>query len=85
MNEQKVSFDVIELVGETSRMPILQELIKKNIGLSPNAVLSRSLYTRECVAEGCSLSSAETSLKFNASFINYKIIEYNPHDIIIDG
>ena len=28
MDEQKITFDVIELVGEASRMPILQEFIK---------------------------------------------------------
>jgi molecular chaperone DnaK (HSP70) len=54
---QKIQYSTIELVGEASRMPVIQDYIKKV--MAPQGMdLSRTMNSQECVAKGCAIASA---------------------------
>lgn len=53
--------DFVELVGEATRIPIVQEIIKKVFGKKE---LSRTLNSQDCIARGCALQAAMLSNKF---------------------
>ena len=52
-----IQFKTIELLGEATRMPVIQDSIKKVIA-PPGMDLARTLNTQECVAKGCAIASA---------------------------
>lgn len=62
----------VEMVGEATRMPIVQERCKEVFGKDQ---VSRTLNSLECVARGCSLQAAMLSPLFKVS--DYGVEEYN--------
>lgn len=66
--------DFIELVGDATRMPIIQETLKE---IYPNKELSRTLNSQETVARGCALQAAMLSPNFMVQ--NFEVQDYNPH------
>ena len=63
INEQKIKIDSIELVGEATRIPVIQDCIKNFIG-SDKQELSRTLNSQDCVARGCAIASAQICGKY---------------------
>ena len=53
--------DFVELVGDATRMPAVQEILKE---IFPGMELSRTLNSTETVARGCALQAAMLSPNF---------------------
>jgi heat shock protein 4 len=53
--------DNVELVGDSTRMPIIIESLKEVFGKEE---LSRTLNSQECIARGCALQAAMLSPNF---------------------
>jgi len=70
--------DVVELIGDSTRMPIIQESLKK---IFPDMELSRTLNSIETVAKGCALQAAMLSPNFRVQ--NFEVEEYNPLNVQI--
>lgn len=64
--------DYVELVGEATRIPIIQECIKHVFGKKE---LSRTLNSQDCIARGCALQAAMLSPNFQVA--SFEIEEYN--------
>jgi len=70
--------DVVELIGDSTRMPVIQESLKK---IFPDMELSRTLNSIETVAKGCALQAAMLSPNFRVQ--NFEVEEYNPLNVQI--
>lgn len=68
----------VELVGEATRIPIIQDKVKEVFGVD---TVSRTLNSLECVARGCSLQSAMLSPLFKVA--DYEVQEYNLYPVSI--
>lgn len=79
-----INFGTIELVGEATRMPVLQEYIKRAIALK-GMDLSRTMNSQECVAKGCAIASAQACGQYKAKSLEYRIIEFNQYEWILEG
>lgn len=58
---QHQQIDVVELVGEATRIPIINQIIKDAFRQKE---LSRTLNSQDCVARGCALQAAYLSQAF---------------------
>ena len=70
--------DYVELVGEATRIPIVQESIKQIFGKKE---VSRTLNSQDCIARGCALQAAMLSPNFQVA--NFQIEEFNQLPISI--
>ena len=70
--------DFVELVGDATRMPSIQEILKE---IYPGMELSRTLNSMETVSRGCALQAAMLSPNFMVQ--NFEVQEYNQHPIQI--
>ena len=70
--------DFIELVGDATRMPKIQEILKD---LYPGKELSRTLNSQETVARGCALQAAMLSPNFMVQ--NFEVQDFNLHQVQI--
>ena len=70
--------DVVELIGDSTRMPVIQESLKT---IFPDMELSRTLNSIETVAKGCALQAAMLSPNFRVQ--NFEVEEYNPLNVQI--
>lgn len=70
--------DAVELVGDATRMPSVQAVIREALGKQE---LQRTLNSQETVARGCALQAAMLSPNFAVT--NFEIEEYNMHQINI--
>ena len=41
--------------------------------------------SQECVAKGCAFASAQACGQYQAQSLEYRIIEYNQYDLILEG
>jgi heat shock protein 4 len=69
---KKEQIHSVELVGDATRIPLVQEKIKEVFGIEQP---SRTLNSLECVARGCSLQAAMLSPLFKVA--DYEVQEYN--------
>jgi len=74
----KDKLDFIELVGDATRMPAIQEILKE---IFPGKELSRTLNSQETVARGCALQAAMLSPNFMVQ--NFEVQDFNQHPIQI--
>lgn len=72
---EKSKIEYVELVGEATRIPIVQQTIKEVVGVEP----SRTLNSQDCIARGCALQAAMLSPNFQVA--NFQIEEYNQEPI----
>ena len=70
--------DFIELVGDATRMPKIQEILKD---IYPGKELSRTLNSQETVARGCALQAAMLSPNFMVQ--NFEVQDFNLHQVQI--
>eukprot|EP01086_Lenisia_limosa_P010582 TRINITY_DN3503_c0_g1_i2.p1 TRINITY_DN3503_c0_g1~~TRINITY_DN3503_c0_g1_i2.p1 ORF type:complete len:827 (+),score=361.42 TRINITY_DN3503_c0_g1_i2:171-2483(+) len=78
VEESKVdpkTFHACEVIGGTSRIPIIQNYIKDIFGQEPSKTLNAS----ECVAKGCALQSAMLSPLFKVR--EYSVVDFNNYSI----
>ena len=68
----------VELVGDATRAPCIQALIKEALGVSE---LQRTLNSQETIARGCALQAAMLSPNFQVA--QFEIEEFNEHPINI--
>jgi len=68
----------VEMVGEATRIPIIQEKCKEIFGVEN---VSRTQNSLECVARGCSLQAAMLSPNFKVA--DFEIQEYNLYPMSI--
>ena len=66
--------DAVELVGDATRMPSVQAVIREALGKQD---LQRTLNSQETIARGCALQAAMLSPNFSVT--NFEIEEYNEH------
>jgi len=74
----KDKLDFIELVGDATRMPAIQEILKE---IFPGKELSRTLNSQETVARGCALQAAMLSPNFMVQ--NFEVQDFQQHPIQI--
>lgn len=70
--------DSVELVGEATRIPIVQEAIKSIFGKKE---LSRTLNSQDCIARGCALQASMLNPLIQTA--PFEIEEFNPIPISI--
>ena len=68
----------VEMVGDTLRTPIINEIIKKVF----NRELSKTLVPDECIARGCALFAMMNSPYY--SLQNFSFHHYNPYTIRLE-
>ena len=76
LKDQKLDF--VELVGDATRMPAIQEILKE---IFPGMELSRTLNSQETVARGCALQAAMLSPNFRVQ--DFEVQDFNQHPIQI--
>ena len=74
----KVEIDSVEIVGGSTRVPFIKELIKEVYGLEPNTTLNAD----EAVSRGCALQCAILSPKFRVR--EFTIADAQPYTVRID-
>lgn len=70
--------DAVELVGDATRMPAVQAVVREALGKEE---LQRTLNSQETIARGCALQAAMLSPNFSVT--NFEIEEYNEHPVNI--
>lgn len=68
---QKSQIEFVELVGEATRIPKCQQVIKEVFGTEPQ----RTLNSQDCIARGCALQAAMISPNFQVA--DFQIEEFN--------
>lgn len=83
---QGIHLNAIELIGEATRIPQIQEYIKSFIA-SGDMPLSRTLNSQECVAKGCAIAAAQACGHYQSrtGSLSYQIAEYNQYEVAIQG
>ncbi|EGR34876.1 hypothetical protein IMG5_001050 [Ichthyophthirius multifiliis] len=67
LKNKKIELHSVEIIGGATRIPIVQEMIKKSFGID---TLNKTLNASECIARGCAMMAAMMSPLF-------KVAEYN--------
>lgn len=70
------SIEAVEMVGEGTRMPLVQEISKQ---VFAKEQCSRTQNSLECIAKGCALQCAMLLPQYQVA--NYVVNEYNQHSI----
>jgi len=78
LNEKKLTFNNIELVGGSVRMPKLQETITTIFKVNE---LKKTLNFDECIAQGACIQSAAVSPYMSVN--STKLKDYYPYKIIL--
>lgn len=66
----------VEMVGEATRMPMVQQIAKSVFGVES---ISRTQNSLECIAKGAALQSAMLLPQYSVT--NYVVNEYNQHSV----
>jgi molecular chaperone DnaK len=75
------SIDQVLLVGESSRMPIVRQMVREVSGKDPDM----SALEYEAVAHGAALQAANHRAKKEGSRLRFKITEINSHSLGVVG